>query len=567
MLTNALAHVAGVAAFSFFLWLLARNRSSEALAPAGAAGLALFWNLGSLVVLLAGPEGPVSDVVASLSFAVLSLLPCVLLHLALGRDFPALLYLGYAVGTIAAVAHLSETFGLQIASHEFGIRLITYGFSGLAVASAVLLRRAAAMRALAALSLFLLAASFVHFGAEHGPGSWAHEIVFHHAGIPLALFVLLQDFRFLLLDVFVRIAGAAVLAAAFAAGLLVVAQTLGLLAGEPADALALAMFLTATCGAILVFPWLRDRLRRWAEATLFRRGDFDSARAAIRSLGPLPDDEFFSKTAAVLASYTSARRSSVGKSAESWAQVSIELPERAGTTRVLSLGQRAGGRRYLSDDIADLNRLAAEAADRLDHLRREEQRRLLAEAQLEALRAQINPHFLFNALNALYGIIPRSAADARKTLVNLSEVFRYSLEGKRQLVSLEEELKIVEAYLQIERLRFGERLVTEVDVDESLMSLQVPALSVQPLVENAVKHGISANAEGGAVRVSAEKNAVGAARIRVTDDGPGFAVDGAELGHGLDNVRRRLELCYGSDVRLSLESSSSGTVAAFDVPN
>ena len=141
------------------------------------------------------------------------------------------------------------------------------------------------------------------------------------------------------------------------------------------------------------------------------------------------------------------------------------------------------GRRYLSEDLADLDLLAAEVAGQVERLRQERQHRLLAEAELETLRAQINPHFLFNALNALYGVIPRAAANARETLLNLADIFRYALGGKRQFVSLEEELRIVEAYLQIERLRLGDRLSTRIELDDDARPLQVPALSIQPLVD------------------------------------------------------------------------------------
>ena len=131
--------------------------------------------------------------------------------------------------------HVSNALGHGIAPPETGIAAINYGFSALAVVAAVLLargdfgRRLAGMRTLAAMALFLLAASFVHFGRVHRPDAWLHELVFHHAGIPLSLFVLLLDYRFLLLDVFVRLAGAGLLAAAFAAALLGLMDTLGLL--------------------------------------------------------------------------------------------------------------------------------------------------------------------------------------------------------------------------------------------------------------------------------------------------------------------------------------------------
>ena len=532
--------------------------------------------------------------VASLSFAVLSLLPCVLLHLALGAEHRWLRLAGYAVGGAASLTHLSEAFRLPLASHEWGVQLITYGFGGLAVIAALLLslwradHRAAGMRAFAALSLFLLAASFVHFGAEHGPGSWAHELLFHHAGIPLALFVLLQDYRFLLLDVFVRLLGAAVLAALFAATLLVLGGQLGLLNPRDADELGVVVFLVLAGGAIVAYPFVRSRLRAWVQAALFRRGDVADVVERLGSAALADEGEFLDEAAKQIGRFVSAKRwrllgegiSGSGAKAEvlpigvldglpdesgRWAEVAVPIRVAGDSPRTLLLGRREGGRRYLSEDLADLDLLAAEVAGHVERLRRDAQRRLLSEAELETLRAQINPHFLFNALNALYAVIPRGASNARETLVNLADIFRYALDGKRQFVPLEEELRIVEAYLQIERLRLGDRLSTSIDLDDQARSLKVPALSIQPLVENAVKHGISAKPEGGEVRVRTAV-ADGRLSVEVADNGAGFDPQETRAsGNGLTNVRRRLNLCYHDRADFSIDSSTAGTRVRFSV--
>ena len=153
--------------------------------------------------------------------------------------------------------------------------------------------------------------------------------------------------------------------------------------------------------------------------------------------------------------------------------------------------------------------------------------------------------FSSNALNALNAIIPKAAMDARRTLLNLADIFRYSLDSKQQFVTLEDEMRIVEAYLQIERLRLGNRLTTRIDMRDGVRRWKVPALSIQPLVENAVKHGVSSMANGGEVRVSAHRND-GSLQIEVSDDGPGFDPQAlSSRGHGLRSVERRLHLCYG----------------------
>jgi two-component system, LytTR family, sensor kinase len=604
LLLNTLGHVAGAAAFSVFLFLLWRSHRrdprGDVRVPAAAASLALFWNVGSLAVLVSQQFGYRGrDLLASLSFAVLSLLPSVLLDLSLAGSRPLLRAAGYCLGIAAFAAHLSEGFGIGVASHQFGLLLSSYGFGALAVIAALALARdrarsrGASMRVLAAMSLFLFAISFVHFSTEHGSDAWTHEVLFHHAGIPLALFILLQDYRFLLLDVFVRLIGSAVLAIGFAAGFLFLGHALGLMQLDASTGVAQAALISIISVGILLFPRFRDRLRRWAEAAVFRRGDVRAALEFIRTDSADDEAALLDHAARRIAGFAKAKRwrlidgdagPALGAAAmlrsrvldereiqslegeAGWAEAAIPLRLAGGDVRLLLLGGREQGRRYLSEDLDDLDRLAAEVAGQIETKRRDEYQRLVAEAELDALRAQINPHFLFNALNALYGVIPRSAAEARTTLVSLAEVFRYALQSKRQFVSLDEELRIVEAYLQIERLRLGRRLRTEIYASDEARFVQVPVLSIQPLVENAVKHGVSAKPEGGLVRVDA-RVVDGSLRVEVTDDGPGFdAAASTHSGHGLQNVRRRIQLCYQERSELAVKSSDSETVVGFTAP-
>ena len=137
------------------------------------------------------------------------------------------------------------------------------------------------------------------------------------------------------------------------------------------------------------------------------------------------------------------------------------------------------------------------------------------------VQAQINPHFLFNALNTLYGSISRESHEARRLVLNLAEIFRYFLQGDRSFIPLSEELRIVQAYLEIEKLRMGERLEVEVKVSDAAKAAMIPILSVQPLVENAVKHGIAPQLAGGRVCLRAEI-CEGQLRVAVEDTGVGF---------------------------------------------
>ena len=135
---------------------------------------------------------------------------------------------------------------------------------------------------------------------------------------------------------------------------------------------------------------------------------------------------------------------SLGPSEQVWCEAVVPFRDGTGAQRPLLLGARQGGRRYLSLDLTELDLLASEVAGSVERMRRDEQENLLRDSEMATLRAQINPHFLFNALNALNAIIPASASDARRTLLNLADIFRYSLGGKRQFVPLEEEMEIVE---------------------------------------------------------------------------------------------------------------------------
>ena len=140
------------------------------------------------------------------------------------------------------------------------------------------------------------------------------------------------------------------------------------------------------------------------------------------------------------------------------------------------------------------------------------------------------------------------------------------MNSKQQLVSLADEIEIVEAYLQIERLRLANRLTTRIEIDERVRFSRVPALSIQPLVENAVKHGVSREAKGGEVQVVAREEE-GGLRVEVTDNGPGFDTQVQRgQGHGLRSVERRLQLCYSGAVEFHIESDASGTRVSFTVP-
>jgi LytS/YehU family sensor histidine kinase len=200
-------------------------------------------------------------------------------------------------------------------------------------------------------------------------------------------------------------------------------------------------------------------------------------------------------------------------------------------------------------------------------VRSEEQMKAqLAQAELRALRAQVNPHFLFNALNAIAALIPLDPVRAEAMTERLAEIFRYTLQGsERERVPLREELDFVRAYLEIEHARMGERLRVEESIAPDALDCDVPPLVLQPLVENAVIHGAASRPEGGTVRIVARREGQ-SLRLEVVDDGPGFDPSADGDGFGLHSVRERVRV-LGPGHALTVESSPDrGTHAHLMLP-
>ncbi len=203
-----------------------------------------------------------------------------------------------------------------------------------------------------------------------------------------------------------------------------------------------------------------------------------------------------------------------------------------------------------------------------------EQEERLAQAELRALRAQISPHFIYNALAAVAGDIHARPEEARDLLIDFAEFTRYLFRDGRSYVTLGEEIEHVERYLRLEQARFRESLHVTIDVPESTRGTVVPAMSVQPLVENAVRHGVERRAGTGRVTISAQIVG-GDVELRVSDDGIGIEPErlgavlaGAGGGIGVSNVDGRLRATFGERYALRIESDlGEGTTAVMTVPN
>jgi two-component system LytT family sensor kinase len=196
-------------------------------------------------------------------------------------------------------------------------------------------------------------------------------------------------------------------------------------------------------------------------------------------------------------------------------------------------------------------------------------RALAAEAELKALKAQINPHFLFNTLNTIAELIHTDSERAEKTVERLAEMFRYVLTGsERTSVPLEEELAFVDSYLQIEQARFGDQLHVAREIDPEVLGASVPGLILQPLVENAIGHGRRANGRIDLnIHVGLDREDV---VITVGDTGPGMPPGfriGESPGYGLHNVDQRLRKTYGDKYTLDIgENQPQGTLVTLRIP-
>ena len=607
LIVNAVGHMAGAIVFGIFLALAlrgaARHHGGDHWLAVASAALAFTWNIGSFTNLVL-PPGAARWVLEAVSFSSLSLLPAVLLDLSLSGRLRMVKASGYVLSLVATAMHLCEDLWPPAHLHKWALWVITVGFGALTVISVawVLIdggrKTRATSQLVASMGLLLFVVTFSHFGAGHPPRPWSTELLVHHAGIPVALLILLQDYRFVFLDAFARFVANVFLAAVLA--LAGIRAAIALMpqdgsAGPLADTLAVA----GLCGLLILFAYLRGIVQRWFTMAVFRRSSTEGAvqELRLRAVEIRNERSYLTVAAEKLAMVVHTERFEILEFEASqdrsgttmrdlgypsvagdepwmrrdprwnWAEVVVPIRLSERDVRNLLLGRRRGGRRYLSEDLRELNHLARVIAEEVQRFRSAEMQRLVSEAELRALQSQINPHFLFNALNTIYGIIPREAVGARRTVLHLSDIFRYFLQSDKVLIPLSEELKIVNAYLEIERLRLGPRLLTSIQIDKEAGPALIPILSVQPLVENAVKHGVSTRAEEGWLRLTARR--VGDhVTIVVEDSGSGPKLQSPEAGAGvgLGNVRRRLQLCFGPDADIEMEEGEFGTRVQFSVP-
>jgi two-component system sensor histidine kinase AlgZ len=209
---------------------------------------------------------------------------------------------------------------------------------------------------------------------------------------------------------------------------------------------------------------------------------------------------------------------------------------------------------------------AASLALRTQQMEHERANKLLAEARLSSLESRIHPHFLFNTLNSISSLIPTDPKRAEDTVGKLASLLRFSINANQaSLVSLEQELKIVRDYLEIESTRFGPRLRYEIDVPANLAAVKLPPLALQTIVENSIKHVAAQRTAPVLINIVATQHN-DLCELTVTDDGPGFSLADISPDHGLANLIGRLELLFGEAAQLAVNRLDNTTAVTIRIP-
>jgi two-component system LytT family sensor kinase len=582
---NLVGFVTGTALYAMLLSLVLR-RSVQSL-PLATALLGLIWNLGELAAYLLPRAGYLTESIAlwAVSFPALGLLAAVVVH-SVARELPRgflLTAIAYGCSAAASLLHLGTVFTGDPGPSSIAFLLLTVCYSFIIIALGIMTRaQANGPRVLWVLALALFAVSASHLGRSHGgDDGWAVELVGHHAAIPLAFAILYQDYRFALADLFLKraLTLVAVVAIAFTGYTLVTLL--------PSGPLSVGVLLALWVATSLVSPWLHRLIVRFVDESLLGRADYAALRAGIgQALQAQHSIESVLDTACAKLAPALAANDAwwiTDANVDDSRTVSSEglVPTTDLPRYRIRFGELTGGRKLLSDDAALIESVLGVAARRIDQirltherydvqLREEEMQKLAAEAELKALRAQVNPHFLFNALTTIGYLIETAPPRALNTLMQLTALLRGVLKSEGEFTTLGRELELVEHYLKIEHERFEERLRVRIDVPQSLRAVRIPTLVLQPLVENAIKHGVAPSKSGGDVEVTASTNG-GVLRLTVRNSGaPLHAAPPRYAGEhvGIDNLRRRLAGHYGAEASLTLATDPrGGTVAEIIMPH
>lgn len=613
-LINPLGFAVGIALYTLLLAMVLKHRRKNSkidLLLVLTAFLGILWNAGELFahVWRDFMQNPLSAFVIAVSYSALGFLPSVVVHSAENenKNSRILTVTAYALSVFAAILHFQNAFAGGVAPSKPALQILTFGSVALLAGLLIFnFRQKLENKPVWIAALLIFAVSALHLSSKNEDSTLFVELVAHQSSLPLVLAILIQDYRFAFADLFLKRALSLLLLALTAFSLYVfVAQPLNSLhrSHEENDALATGILLVLWIATALVYPFLHKFSVLLVDKILLERVNYENLQREIsRSIERQESIEFvLDEVARKIGRALTVEKSVWNEVSETNAESSLPavdftmkkaeifIPANEAPFYKIHLENFTGGRKLLSEEVEMLEAVSLLAARRIDALRivherceqeirEQEYTKLTTEAQLTALRSQINPHFLFNALTTIGYLIQTAPETAFQTLMKLTQLLRVVLKSNGEFCTLGDELKLIENYLDIEKARFEERLEIEIDVPPDLRPLRVPSLILQPLVENAVKHGISENKKGGVVKISArleagarrEKSAAEAfLKLSVFDTGAGKtgAASKHSNGIGLQNIKGRLESYYGKEAKIAFEKNTfEGSTARIEIP-
>jgi two-component sensor histidine kinase/sirohydrochlorin ferrochelatase len=610
-LINLLGFTVGVALYALLLMMVVRHRkgrnefSFDFLLLATAI-LGLLWNAGELFVFVWNDFGfgRVSPILVAVSYSALGFLPSVVVHSAWKNSeienvkIRFLTVAAYGLSILASVFHFRSAVFFNAAPSDTALQILTFGsLALLAGLLALNFGQTLEKKTIWITALLIFTVSAFHLTSKSEEKYWLVELVAHQSSLPLAFAILLQDYRFAFADLFLKRAISLLLLASVAFGLYLFVAV-PLLAWHEThdrnDVQAAVTVLTLWMATALIYPQLHKFAVWLVDKIILRRDDYQKLQIEISNVVEKQEtiDNVLNITCQKLAFALTANESSWSETAQNKAESSLPsidftssraeifVPTVESPFYNVHLENFSGGRRLLSDEIEMLGAVALITARQIDALRVTGERysreirerefsRLAAEAELRALRAQINPHFLFNALTAIGYLIQTAPEKAFETLMKLTQLLRRVLKTSSEFSTLGEEIELVKSYLEIEQARFEERLEIEINVAKDLEKLSVPSFVLQPLVENAVKHGISKAKSGGKITISAcleNEKANNFLKLSVSDTGAGDKTNenlqNRQKGVGLNNIEQRLQNYYGDSASLTVENQNGKGMAA-----
>lgn len=605
LLVNLLGFLAGISLYTLLAIMVVRHRRASDTSDVNSlllatAALGTLWNLGELVITIQRDLGNqhTNGYLIAAAYSALGFLPTVVVHSVQNEPGRrrSITLLAYGLSIFAAILHFSSAFRGESVPSALAMQSLTVGAVTLAALLLFLnFRETLEKKAVWASALLVFAVSSLHLSIERSETSWVVELLSHQSSLPIALVILYQNFRFAFADLFLKRAISLLLLtfAAFGLYVLVAAPLLKYHESHDRnDVFAITLILTLWITTALFYPLLHQGAVWFVDRMILRRADYNELQFAITNVIEALEtpEAIINEAGRMLAAALTADKFSVDEEhraagaetsrlvTSDVAEARVRIPVTDHPGYVIRFGEFRGGRRLLSDETAMLEAVALKAARRIDSVRvvreryelefrEQEYSKLAAEAQLTVLRSQINPHFLFNALTTIGYLISSSPEKAVETLLHLTRLLRGVLSSTGEFSTLGAEMELIENYLDIERARFEEKLTVTITLPEDLKHVQIPSLLLQPLVENAIKHGISENKAAGELEITAERLDIGNGEVlvlRVRDTGASRRSDRSTKmeGVGLSNIRERLAAYYSGRAQFDLVFESGGWTRA-----